>query len=281
MKFSQKGLNICYNIVITMKITRDTIRLGNSAGVLLPKEWLGNEVTVTLKEEPLNIKQDILKLVIPYLENIIGIYLVGSYARKEETPKSDIDILIITDKLIKFPKIKKYHLIPVQIDSVRQSLKENPILIYPMIKEAKPILNKYLLEQLRQYKINLSKLKWYIETTESSLKVNKEFLNIEQNIEKNKNLKALSVIYSLILRLRICYLVDCILKNKIYTNKNLRKFINKKIKRKIFNEMYAVYSAVRDNKPIPKYKINLEDVKKLYSIVCDIIKKQKKLIYGK
>lgn len=264
-----------------MKLIRQTIQVGNSAGVLLPKDWLGNEVIITLKREPLDIKRDILKLLMPYLKNVMGIYLVGSYARKEETSKSDIDILIITDKLIKLPKIKNYHLIPVQIDSVKENLKENPILIYPMINEAEPILNEYLLNELRQYKINISKLKWIIDTTKSSLKVHKEFLNIEQNIEKNKNLKALSILYSLVLRLRVCYLVECILKNKIYTNKSLIKFVNKKIKRKVFNEMYAIYSSIRNDKIVPEYKISLEDVRKLYNLIDDMTKEQKKLIYGK
>ena len=42
-------------------LIKKTIRVGNGAGVLLPKEWLNTEVKVVL--QPLNIEKDILDIL--------------------------------------------------------------------------------------------------------------------------------------------------------------------------------------------------------------------------
>ena len=43
------------------ELIKKTIRVGNSAGVLLPKEWLNTEVKVVL--QPRNIEKDILDIL--------------------------------------------------------------------------------------------------------------------------------------------------------------------------------------------------------------------------
>ena len=79
------------------ELIKPVIRVGNSAGILVPKAWINGKAKVELISRPVNIKKDIIEILEDYLEDILGIYLVGSYARKEETEKSDIDILAITD----------------------------------------------------------------------------------------------------------------------------------------------------------------------------------------
>ena len=88
-----------------MELIKDTIRVGNSAGVLLPKEFLNTQVKIVL--QPLNIEKDILDILLQekVLKEVLGVYLVGSYARNEQTIESDIDVLVITDNLD--DKIKK------------------------------------------------------------------------------------------------------------------------------------------------------------------------------
>ena len=49
-----------------MELIKETIRVGNSAGVLLPKEFLNTKVKIVL--QPLNIEKDILEIL---LENNI------------------------------------------------------------------------------------------------------------------------------------------------------------------------------------------------------------------
>ena len=105
-------------------LLKHAVRLGNSAGVLLPKEWLGNEVRVTLIEKPINIKQDILKIVEPFLDEVIGIYITGSYARGEQKHDSDIDILVITENKNKIINLGKYHIIVVSLKEIKKALEE-------------------------------------------------------------------------------------------------------------------------------------------------------------
>ena len=88
-----------------MELIKPIVRVGNSAGVLVPKDWLNGEARVTLVKKPQNIRQNTLEILNAYLPHIIGLYLVGSYARGEQTSTSDIDILGITDNINK--KIKR------------------------------------------------------------------------------------------------------------------------------------------------------------------------------
>ena len=55
---------------------RRTVKVGNSAGVLLPKSLLGAEVKVSVINMPHNLKKDALRILEPILENIIGIYII-------------------------------------------------------------------------------------------------------------------------------------------------------------------------------------------------------------
>jgi len=65
---------------------------------------VGQKVIISLVEKTIEeIEDEILYILKPYLKHIQGIYLYGSYARNEQTPESDIDILVITDGI----KIKK------------------------------------------------------------------------------------------------------------------------------------------------------------------------------
>ena len=93
-----------------MELIKNTIRVGNSAGVLLPKEFLNTQVKIVL--QPLNIDKDVLNILIEekMLKNVLGCYLTGSYARKEQTIESDVDILVITDKINKRIKKGKYEI---------------------------------------------------------------------------------------------------------------------------------------------------------------------------
>ena len=127
---------------------KQTIRVGNSAGILLPKRYLGSLVEVKIKtpnhEE---IKQQILDKLNPYLENVMGIYLAGSYARNEEKPDSDIDLVVITSEDLEI-KMENYHILCLDYSKLVTEMEESIIEYYPMLLESKPILNKALLKQL-------------------------------------------------------------------------------------------------------------------------------------
>ena len=63
--------------------TMEVRKWGNSAGILVPREWLGEKVIVSRVPKK-KIKEQILEIIEPYLEHILGVYLFGSRARGEE-----------------------------------------------------------------------------------------------------------------------------------------------------------------------------------------------------
>ena len=204
------------------ELTKKIVRVGNSAGVILPREWLNGKAKIELVEKPLDIKKDVLEILDSYLDDVVGIYIVGSYARGEQTDRSDVDVLGITNNTNKTIDRNKYFIILISEDKVKTALEKNIIPLLPMLKEAKALINDKLIEKYRETKLTKKNLKWHIELTKSALNVNKAMIDLDKETDANCND---SVAYSLILRLREAYLVDCIMKNKMWSNKELLRMI--------------------------------------------------------
>jgi predicted nucleotidyltransferase len=205
-----------------MEVIKSTIKLGNSAGVLLPREWLGSKVKVIL--EPLNVNKDIIEILMQedVLHEVLGAYLVGSYARNEQDIDSDVDVLVITNSLNRRLKSGKYELIFLSEEELERQIKENALPIIPMLIEAKPVINKKLIDSSKEHSLNLKNLKYHLETTESAMNfVSKDIVLAKKNYEKVSDASA----YSLVLRLRTLYIIDCIKKNKLWSKKELIKTI--------------------------------------------------------
>ncbi|MGC9309622.1 MAG: nucleotidyltransferase domain-containing protein [Candidatus Nanoarchaeia archaeon] len=235
------------------KLIKPIVRVGNSAGVILPKEWLNGKAAIELVKKPTNIRRDIFDILDEYLEHILGIYLVGSYARQEESEKSDVDILVITSDIEKEIKKDKYHIILISKKQLEKQLRDNALPILAMINEARAILNDELIEQYKSWKLTRRNIRWHIETTRSALDIVKTSLNME--------MVGKAEVYSLILRLRTLYIIDCLYKGKRYSKEGLLKLI-KKITGSI--KLYEVYEAVKGKE---KVKSITRDVEKLYEYV--------------
>ncbi|PIN88478.1 hypothetical protein COU61_04750, partial [Candidatus Pacearchaeota archaeon CG10_big_fil_rev_8_21_14_0_10_35_13] len=80
-------------------LTRKIIKVGNSAGVLLPRSTLGGRAVIRI-EKLRATPNEILEIIKECLPGVIGVYLVGSYAREEED-ESDVDVLVITEGINK------------------------------------------------------------------------------------------------------------------------------------------------------------------------------------
>ena len=207
-----------------MELIKPIIKVGNSAGVLLPKKWLHGEAKVTLLVRPLNLEEDILNILRPYLSSVIGIALTGSYARKEETIRSDIDVLAITTNISKKIKKGKFDIILISREETENLLRNNAIPILPILIEAKPILNSEIIDKYRKTSLTKNNLKWHFETTRSALKVQKESIGLAELEDKTISD---NIVYSLILRLREAYIVDCLSKAKQYTTKSFLALLDK------------------------------------------------------
>jgi len=258
------------------ELIKPIVRVGNSSGIVLPKEWLNGTAKITLIKKPLNIKKDILEILDPYLEDIIGIYLTGSHARNEQTQDSDIDILAISHSISKKIKQDKYEIEIHPLNKVKTTLKNHPIMIYPRLIEAKPIINKSLLQELTSIKLTKNSISPYLEETKRIIKINKEFIELDKL--DGEKLQSNEIIYSTILRLRGLYLINTILKGKKYAKKEFLNWLKKQINstNKETTNLYNLYISIRDNKQIPTKNVKINQVEKLINLLEKEVKKYAK-----
>jgi len=233
------------------ELIKPTIRVGNSAGVLLPKEFLNTQVKIIL--QPLNIEKDILDILLQekILPKVLGVYLTGSYARNEQTIESDIDVLVITNDLNDRIEKGKYNFMLVSKELVDEKMRKNIFPLIPMMIEAKPIINKELLSKYIKTPLTIKNLKWHIDTTKSAMRVVEKSIEISKELEINESDASA---YSLILRLRTIYLINCLRKNKLWVKKEFLNLIKKISGSLIAYEEYLKVKAgnqkIKDRLPI-------------------------------
>ncbi len=260
-------------------IIRKTRAVGNSSGVLLPRHWLNKKVVVTLAELS---EKEILKEVIEILYNkkilssVLGIYLVGSYARKEQTKESDVDILIITKEHDKTREIKEniYSILVIPKNRLEKNLEKNILPLLPMIKESKTLLNDSLIKNYKDIKLTKKNLEFHLETTKSALEINRASIALSKNLgEKCPN----GVLYSLILRLREIYIIDCLINEKMWSKKGFLKFLEKIPGSK---EAHQIYLKVKNNENTNK-RLEINKIEKLINYISKKIKEHEKWVKRK
>ncbi len=245
------------------EIIKQAFKLGNSAGVLLPVEWKGKKVSIKLIDK--SISQDILDILDErnILKNTIGIFLAGSYARGEETEASDIDILVVTDTLDRQIKIGKYEIILISKSRFEKSVIKS-LYLSSLINEAKAILNEDL---LMHYKIQSKKIliKKNLEEIKSIVKINEKSINIDKEMGQNVSDETL---YSIILRFRELYLIECL---KYGKNPSTKEFINL-IKKISSEESYNAYLRTKNDLKTKKI-ISVKEAKALIDAIKINIKR--------
>lgn len=262
------------------QLVKKVVRSGNGGAVWVPKNWLGEEIIVIRPEKPkLSVKDEAIKVLMPYLQNIVAVFLYGSYARKEETADSDIDILVIARKKFNIKKIDKFDIKVIELDKLKRTIEENPIMYYPIIQEAEPIINSSLLDDLKRIEIKNKNFEWFIDTTKDFIKTNKEFIELDKL--EGEYISSYSTVYSLILRLRGILLIRCIISKKNFSNKLFKQWITKYVPDQEYKKIYSAYRAVRDNKKIKEKEIKIIYAESLLKLLEDEIKKLEEEIHGK
>ena len=228
------------------EIIKQAFKLGNSAGVLLPVDWKNKKVLIKLIDK--SISQEIFEILDEenLLKSTIGIFLAGSYARGEETESSDIDILIVTDTIDRQIKRGKYEVIFISKSKFEKSLISN-LYIISLINEAKAILNDDFLKQNKN-KIGKISTKKHLGEIKSITKINEKSIEIDEEMGQNVSDETL---YSIVLRLREVYLIECL---KYGKNPAMKKFINL-IKKISGEESYNAYIKMggKDDKRVRKF----------------------------
>jgi len=218
-------------------IVKQTREVGTSAGVLLPRSWLNKQVVVTLFEPSKEkIAQDIVECIFAHNlnEEVKGIYLFGSYSRRDFDFNSDIDILIITQNTSKLINYNNYEILLISESSFAKNLPNN-LNYLSILKEIKVIFNKELIEKykLKKCKINAKK---FLSEIDRIFKINKDAIRTCE--ENNMNIPD-GIVYSVVLRLRELYLIKCLFSKKIYYKKDFLELVG--------NKVYSAYLRIKRN----------------------------------
>ena len=132
-------MEIKKNTLGKREFIKKAVRFGNSAGVLLPKKFLGEEVKIIILHKPFNIKKDALKILENYFPDLLGIYITSL--------GKQIEILAVSANITKIIHLGKYKISIVPLNIIKKDVKENEKLKLKL-KQAKIILNRALLFEL-------------------------------------------------------------------------------------------------------------------------------------
>ncbi|MBS3100102.1 nucleotidyltransferase domain-containing protein [Candidatus Pacearchaeota archaeon] len=241
------------------KIIRKVSEIGNGAHIFAPREWLNEEV-ILVRIPRKNTKEEILKLLSPYLDRVIAVFLYGSYARNEQNKNSDMDIFVISSEKF-IVKAKNMEFIIVPEDKIQTAKRINPVLFYSMIKEAVPIINSSYLERLKTEKVSLKNFKEFIEDTKRMIAINKGFIDLEKQDKISG-----ATIYSLILRLRGAFIINSLLKGKKYSGEEFKNWLIKNSGAD-YEKIYKIYRDMRDDK-ISEEKANVSEAEFLLNFLA-------------
>ena len=119
---------------------KKAIKLGNSAGVILPKKFLGAEVRVVVLSRPLNIKKEAMKILDNYLEDIKGAYILSH---------KPAEILVVSTEIKKNIEENNIKINFIPVSEIKSELRSN-IVLMKKLERAETIINKTLILDLRK-----------------------------------------------------------------------------------------------------------------------------------
>ncbi|MBI4439486.1 nucleotidyltransferase domain-containing protein [Candidatus Woesearchaeota archaeon] len=242
-------------------------KFGNGGHLVLPKGLVGKKVRFIAETKSFGeIRLEAIKLLEPYLESIAGIYLYGSYARNEQALESDIDIFVVTTGKIKIiERHGDYSFVSATLGDIESVLRRNAVLVLPIIREAKPILNSGLLEKFSDYKFTKQNTMQFLEDTEKVLGF------VLKGVEKNFEIG--SMVYSMILRIRALLMIKRGVEGKMYTKSHLSHYLaGKGISTEKVGEFLDIYSREKKGIEVRESQIvDGKDVRELYGITRNLL----------
>ncbi len=258
-------------------LEKKVVGFGNGSIVYTPKKWIGKTVLVVLEEKPRNVNEEILDFLKPLMPGIEGVFLFGSFARNEQTKDSDVDVLVIYTKKLEIKKYKNFDFLVKTKEQFTNDLKNDyNLFLHQILNEAKPVSNEALLNELKQIKTAPDFSRFFDETL-NAFKNIKELLETDKQRGKKSSDSTASV-YSLILRLKTIFLMQCFKEKKAFSNKKFVEFLkNHGFKDKTVNGFLEVYRAERDDKKTGT-KILLEDLEKLFEAAKKEFLKTEKMV---
>lgn len=243
-------------------------KFGNSGHIVLPKGYVGKRVRFVAEPKTFeDIKSKALEILKLHLETILGIYLYGSYARNEQAIDSDVDILVVTSSKIRISgKADGCSIVSLTPKELEDTLKSNAILVVPIIREAKTIINPELLEKYAKCRFTKKNTKLFMDSSKRILELNKKGLELGFEIG--------SLAYSLMLRIRGLLMIKLLLDGKPYSKASLFAYLeNKSVPKNKIEELHRIYSKEKNGVRVSESNIIKKyDIAKLLIIAGGLLK---------
>lgn len=118
-----------------MDIIKKAIKVGNSAGIILPKKLLGADVKVSVVKMPQDLRKEALKIADSYLEEISCLLILS---------KNPAEILALTRNVKKLINSNNIRFILMPINQLKRDIKENEQLRKKLL-ESEAVINRSLL----------------------------------------------------------------------------------------------------------------------------------------
>ena len=243
---------------------------GNSGHVILPKEYVGKRMRFLVEPKTIqDVKEELFQMLLPHIEKVEGVYLYGSYARNEQTASSDVDALILASEKFPLPKKQNYSILILTKEELEAAIEKRPILILPIIREAKGLLHGAYLERYKEMPLKKTAIIKFLDETAKILAINRQgaALSFETG----------SLVYSLILRIRSMVIIQCLLQRQPYSKNELYSILEKGGLSKVqVNEAYAIYANEREGRKVGASRLIRErEIRKLLTLAGRLIEEVK------
>ena len=236
---------------------------GNGSIVYTPKKWIGRRVTVVLQQQPFDVRSETMEMLKPHLGSVEGAFLFGSFARNEQTEESDVDVLVISSRSIAVKKTGRMDIVAKTREEFLEGLKrDRTLFLHQVLGEAKPILNKSLLEELRK-KTGRPDYNGLLEDTIGAFKNVQDLLGASKK-QGLEYLDSNTIVYSLILRIRGLLTAQSLAKKRLYSNRMLESCLKARgFSWKAIKGLEAIYRAEREGKKTGS-KVRLGEAERLF-----------------
>ncbi len=253
---------------IQEQVVKTVVRSGNGGAVWVPKSWLGEEVIVILPKRPeRDVREKILHMLKPYLQDITAVAIFGSYARKEQTKNSDIDVLVVVkDNPLPFTKKENIEIISLSLPALQRAMEKRPEVYYQMVKEAEPVFNAPVFEELKKLPFTGTGVKRFFRETKEHLMSSKRLIEVDQ--ELGMHLTSYSALYSILLRLRNLFIIRCTAREEDFSMQRFKHWLGEQgISRREIEDALTVFHSIRDGRRVKNLSVSITAAEKFLSLL--------------
>ena len=167
--------------------------------------------------------------------------------------------MIVTEDIDRQVKIGKYEIIFISKGRFEKSITKN-LYLASLINESKAILNNDLLKYYKN-KISNIPIKKHLDEIKSVTKINEKSVEIDQEMEEKVSDETL---YSIILRLRELYLIECLKSSRNPSKKEFTDLIKKFASEESYNAYLRIKNDIKSKKviPIKEARLLIDEIKK-------------------